>query len=377
MHAKPKRTELQVSLTAVDNAWARFECQYITELISVENDARQLIVDAITHEQRLHHLENHPDEIKSVHYYQEVGHLVKHIAKLNAVANARRKGRDDLSAEILFGAQKALNRRWGDQEFSNTEAACAARILATDVVESFQAMRDYLRTVSKCLERVDPHLCNNAGLVARLVDWEESWEIGAKYVQHEPLLHAVCDVVDVVRAAQRVAPALIGMCNDCDVELFMVLPRIIWLQFLAAPTRLMELLKTLLPHRFKQGDHSTCPWDANLAAFIEKFHSVEDVIGGSVDNFLDRPWRSVHPLAWETLIKRVVCGENGEEAYGHLSPKTRLDTQRAVEDLMRELEGYSMELQRHCPEDWNQCSAILVQCLSGGSEEQRQEQFRV
>ena len=44
--------------------------------------------------------------------------------------------------------------------------------LPEDVVGSFEAMRRYLREVKKCLERVDPHLCNNVGLVARLVDWE-------------------------------------------------------------------------------------------------------------------------------------------------------------------------------------------------------------
>ena len=67
-------------------------------------------------------------------------------------------------------------------------------------------------------------------------------------------------------------------------------------------------------------------------------------------------------------------GENCDAAYGHLSPQTRPDTQRAVEDLVRELEGYSIELQRHCAEDWNQCSAVLVQCLSSVSEEQAQGQ---
>merc|ERR1719473_1777640 len=98
----------------------------------------------------------------------------------------------------------------------------AARILATDVVESFDAMREYLREVERCLERVDPHLCNNVGLVARLVDWEESWEVGARYVQHTPLLNALCDLVAEIRSAQRLAPALTSMCDECDVELFMV-----------------------------------------------------------------------------------------------------------------------------------------------------------
>jgi len=40
-------------------------------------------------------------------------------------------------------------------------------------------------------------------------------------------------------------------------------------------------------------------------------------------------------------------------------------TASQVEDLMLELEHWSMELQRHCPHEWNQCSAVLLRCLSG------------
>merc|ERR1719464_2465584 len=121
-----------------------------------------------------------------------------------------------------------------------------------DVLASYDAMRAYLSEVGTCIERVDPHLCNNVGLVARLVDWEESWEVGARYVQHAKLLNAVCDLVAEIRVAQRLVPALTAMCDECDVELFMVLPRIIWLRFLASPLQLLELLRSLLPHRFAE-----------------------------------------------------------------------------------------------------------------------------
>merc|ERR1719379_2435780 len=117
-------------------------------------------------------------------------------------------------------------------------------------------MRTYFREVARCLERVDPHLSSNVGLVSRLVDWEESWEVGLRYVQHSRLLHAVCDVVSEIRQAQRLVPALTSMCEDCDVELFLVLPRIIWLRFLAEPSNLTPLLKNLLPHKFSEARSS-------------------------------------------------------------------------------------------------------------------------
>merc|ERR1711953_160854 len=154
----------------------------------------------------------------------------------------------------------------------------AARILATDVVESFDAMRKYLREVAHCLERVDPHLCNNAGLVARLVDWEESWEVGSRYVQNELLLDALCDVVSEVRAAEQLVPAIAAMCEDCDVELFLVLPRIIWLRFLTEPMQQFELIRSLLPHRFA-GHNKPQPWDAQLVDFLNKFKCVLSLMG--------------------------------------------------------------------------------------------------
>jgi hypothetical protein len=371
---KPTRSELQTTLLAVDYAWASFEHKYITELIAIEEKARQLIVDAIKHEQTLQLMEKDPSETKATHspkYREEVSRLVKCIARLNARANVRRKGRDDLGVEILFGAHATLQRCDEEAEKGGgdgTETLSAARILATDVVESFASVRQYLREVDKCLERVDPHLCNNAGLVAKLVDWEESWEVGARYVQHEALLGAVCDVVTQVRAAQRLAPALVDMCADCDVELFLILPRIIWLRFLVEPVKQTELLKSLLPHRFpdnKDACGTSVAWDADLASFIEKFQNVERIFKED----------SSQTSAWTSLVKRIVSG--GSSDTTPLKFRTRLVLQPAMEDLMRDLEWYSIELQRHCPEDWNQCSAILVQCLTGDASEPKRETFRV
>merc|ERR1719440_2444697 len=108
-------------------------------------------------------------------------------------------------------------------------------LLAADVVESVEAMCKYLRQAGRCLERVDPHLCNNSGLVDRLVDWEESWEVGAKYVRDAPLFDAIRDTVAEVNKSQELSPTLQEMFEDCDAELFLVLPRLVWLYFRAVP----------------------------------------------------------------------------------------------------------------------------------------------
>jgi len=239
-------------------------------------------------------------------------------------------------------------------------------MLANDVVDSFAGMRSYLSEVEGCLECVDPHLCNNAGLVERLLDWEESWELGSRYVQNHKLLNVLSNLVAEIRAVQRVAPTLTKMCEDCDVELFMVLPRIVWLHFFMQPKQHEELMASLLPHRFNQrkivfDGHSA--WDPELHQRVEHFEYVTRLLTKDQTNVHDK-------TASQVLMMRVVNGDCSRVGIS-LSPQV----ESAVEKLMHELEGWSMELQRHCPEDWNQLSAVLVQCLAG--EKSARASFRV
>jgi len=50
----------------------------------------------------------------------------------------------------------------------------------------------------------------------------------------------------------------------------------------------------------------------------------------------------------------------------------------AVEGFMRDLEVWSVELQRHCPEDWNQFCSVIVDRLGCEHERKhRTERFQV
>ncbi|CAE7714679.1 unnamed protein product, partial [Symbiodinium pilosum] len=357
---------------------------YISELIQIEDQARKLIVQAVESERRLRDLETRYGETEALlaqpDYQSEQRKLVGCISYLNSVANFRRKGRDDLPAEVLFDAVRTIQRcDAAERNGQSTELSAAARTLCGDVVESFVAMRFYLREIGKCLERVDPHLCNNAGLVTRLVDWEESWEVGARYVQNELLLNGICDLVAEIRLAQHVAPNLRTMCEECDVDLFLVMPRVIWLRGLIKPQGQIQVFKSLLPHRFLDPPLIGEAWnvDTELANFVEFFRTV---YGTLMSN-----WRSAARVseraAWEILVKRVVNGDSEtekEDIYGPLATNVRQQAESAVEELVNKMEGWSMELQRHCAEDWNQFAGILIQCLSGErKKDASQMQFQV
>lgn len=377
---RPSRCDIRSALVALDSAWASFEHKYIMELIEIEEKARRLVVQAIERERHLDSIEDRKMQnvFQQAEFREELRRFVACIAHLNSVANVRRKGRDDLGMEVLLDAMQTLCRCDDEEKGGeNSEKLAAARILAKDVVDSFTAMREYLREVSRCLERVDPHLCNNAGLVARLVDWEESWEVGTRYVQQEKMLTAVCDLVAEVRSAQRIVPALAQMCEECDVEMFMVMPRLAWLRFLEKPTQLQGLFKSLLPHRFEINPDTEKLADAELANLMRKFEETKELLMGTMSPKQGGQLQSSQEATWKMLVKRVVNGASSEDTYKWIEPSLREPAEKAVEDLMRDLEAWSMELARHCPEDWNQCCGILVQCLSGSEKESTKAPFRV
>jgi len=251
----------------------------------------------------------------------------------------------------------------------------AARILAGDVLASYSAMRGYFRKVGHIIEHVDPHLCNNAGLVARLVDWEETWEVGARYVKSKSLLDSVCDLVEEIKAAQRLAPELTTMIEDCDVELFMVLPRLVVLWFLDKPLReRTALVRSLLPHRFgptcSQGKGQSFLLDPELKGVYDSFKTTMAKLTSpelSLSPPSGSPW-AARTGAWEAIVRHAVIGEDVNVTAPALAANPVLaERQRIVADLLHGAERWSVELQRHCPEDWNQCSAVLVHCLTGSA----------
>jgi len=414
--------ELRSVLTRLDSAWAGFERGYICELIAIEAKARGLIVHAVEQERLLEMAEK--DEAADAVRGKEVPpssrvqekrrQLIACIGRLNSVANNRRKGRDDLDASIFEEA--VLQLRHSRQGGARDESA--AEVLARDIVESFDAIRGYFRNVAKCLERVDPHLCNNSGLVERLVDWEESWEVGAKYVRHAPLFNAVVDVVAELREVEQVAPDLKTMCDECDVQLFLCIPRIIWLRYLQAPAECRALLRNLLPHHFPAAPSRAratriqlelearrtatsnspipmqCAGDSGeevlpescteheLSRLEDRFRRIQQLMRDSCTPSSQSrisEQRKHTTFVWELLARRAVSGTNGTvDLYDLFVPQDhRHAVRESVEALMIELEGWSMELQRHSPEDWNQCSGLLIRCLMGTITERTQGEFHV
>lgn len=91
-----------------DRLWARYEKNYILELMVIESDSRRFIQDAIDAENNLALIESEkfdrsksPNKNRKSKIKQAKSELVVTICKINSVANTSGKGRDDLTYEIL------------------------------------------------------------------------------------------------------------------------------------------------------------------------------------------------------------------------------------------------------------------------------------
>jgi hypothetical protein len=410
-----RRFCLRQQLNCFDEKWAGFEHAYMLEIVRVQERARCLVSMAVDFERSLFVLEQQHDGeelAEMAEYRRTICSLVACIAQLNVAANLKRQTTDELTADILEGAADVLK-------------ACAAnanspfqavRVIAEQVVEAFEKVRSYLRELLVMDEAVNPNLSQNAALVELLVRWEESWIIGARYIQTRPVLEAVCRLVPELREAQRSSPALAQMCANFDAELFMVLPRLVWLCFLGAEGggQLAELVANLLPHRFVQvpmrttvyrpaagglqlqrfrrqrsepnlgslagpstvSDLTVLGAGSELKALREKFRkvirSLEEAPRQTEGNREAAETTASAP-AWEVLVHRAVSGSSGGCCGGSAAAGKDLasmeqrgppaaEAAAALEEFMHDLEAWSMELQRHSPEDWNECVNVLVRC---------------
>ncbi|CAK0852370.1 unnamed protein product [Prorocentrum cordatum] len=340
------RTELCARLRRLDAAWAGFEEAYVEGLSAAQQRARGALDRAVQQDRRLRSAESvfsadtsaeAMDELR-----QEEEALLEHLGYLSAAAGNPRPSTQVLecSMQILDEAVQVLAISRHEQGTPVPTVVLAAR-----AVESYNGLRDYLVGVREHLADVHPQLGKNAGLAERLARWEDSWERFAHYMESSDLMEGVRLLASFLAGALEAVPSLQPMLEDRDAELFLVLPRLVCLCLLSDPDAVARLLRPLLPVRLAEGPEEG--GGQVLAAASAQLERVLELLGG--------PERG----AWEALASRAVAGGGAAQ----VGPSQQEAAAAAVEALMREIEGWSMELQRHHPAAWNDLSDLLVQCM--------------
>eukprot|EP00930_Biecheleria_cincta_P069726 TRINITY_DN57435_c0_g1_i1.p1 TRINITY_DN57435_c0_g1~~TRINITY_DN57435_c0_g1_i1.p1 ORF type:complete len:629 (+),score=114.68 TRINITY_DN57435_c0_g1_i1:64-1887(+) len=281
--------------------------------------------------------------------------LLAQISNLNACVNVEGRGREDMTIEVLEAAADAFSISDSVTERgSNCDQAfeAARRHLASNILCSFADLRNYFATAGENVTRLDPQLRNNIALVQHLAAWEDSWELGARFLVKPELLEGLCHVAAQTAGAQRDVPEFASLLKDQDAELFLILPRLVLLCGLAVPAH-FALTANFLPHHFQQsvsGKEDVSTFSKGMSELVEAFEQVNAMLGAS------------ETCNEKVLIHSAILGAGqGHRASG------RNDADETVNCFMLRLEGFSMELQRHEPESWNRCCFVLMQCIEAAS----------
>ena len=237
------RAELCRLLRSLDSTWADFEHRYIMEIVRVQHEAKGLVAKAIDVEEMLSQIEEEDSDEYQVH----LGALVACISQLNVAANLNRKTFDELTSDIWENSAALLKMCSIDSE----TPLQAVRVVAQQVLLSLEEFRQCLRDMrERGLEEVNPQLCHNEDLVSSLMRWEEAWITGARYIQTRSVLAALCKLLPRLLGVSQCWASFAQMCMNFDAELFLVMPRLVWLSYFESPEGQTALISNLLPHRF-------------------------------------------------------------------------------------------------------------------------------
>jgi len=240
-------------------------------------------------------------------------------------------------------------------------------------VESFQDVRDYLFKVRKHLSKVHPQLSKNTGLTKRLACWEESWRRFEHYRQNPDLLASVHQLAGFLWACRRVAPGLLQLAESCDAELFLALPRLVCLCLFSDPAGPAQALAQRLLPRPPHAAAGEEPGEGRSAKKVQAAaanlqRTLGTVVSGMMAGDTGGTEADAWAEAWEILLRRAVSGPGAEQGaadpYAGVEQAHRESAAASVEGFMNEVEGWSMELQRHSPEAWNETSVLLVRCIT-------------
>lgn len=294
------------------------------------------------------------------------------LSKLNKAVHAGPVACRYFNPGVLRLAQDVVSQSRSMGSLQSSRDCCnrCARALSQNLLGSFHAMREYLRTAGSCSDQIDPHLRGNAGLVSRLSELQEAWEIIARYMEPAEMSTALGNALAMVEAAVAMVPAFQGMCSDRDAECFLALPRIILLGIVAEGTS-DALLRSLLPHCFGEQEATTTTGKRRLNSqeLIDDFKALERFLVLAQKPVSHCAKEIAHSVAWEILFHRVVLGNRWDDAdaFDRMEPSLQERSSREMEDFMRHLEAWSIEMQRHSPRDWALLSAALLHSSSGES----------
>ena len=322
-------------LIEFDLKWVRYEEKYINELIIIEEKARKLITEGIKIENEITNYENKSKVkgkllINDKKYNELRTKLILNILKINQIANINGKGRSDLSAEILFSAEKVLVTVSENQ-------SKGMRNLALKIKNALYVIRQLFRKFSKNIEGVDPRLSNNKDLSKYLLYFESKFELGKTYLldnQKYNQLLAFSQIIEIICEKYN-KYSIRDLIENNDPCIFVSLPSILLLKAMNKEDQ--NICKEYITGLYDKNNES-----GKLFYNIKnKKRQVKNIIGDSNKTY--------------NLIEKTILFDGTKE---QLLIDKEIEKFQKIKEIISEIKkgltNLSMHLQTYKPTQWNE-----------------------
>ena len=322
-------------LIEFDLKWVRYEEKYINELIIIEEKARKLITEGIKIENEITNYENKSKVkgkllINDKKYNELRTKLILNILKINQIANINGKGRSDLSAEILFRAEKVLVTVSENQ-------SKGMRNLALKIKNALYVIRQLFRKFSKNIEGVDPRLSNNKDLSKYLLYFESKFELGKTYLldnQKYNQLLAFSQIIEIICEKYN-KYSIRDLIENNDPCIFVSLPSILLLKAMNKEDQ--NICKEYITGLYDKNNES-----GKLFYNIKnKKRQVKNIIGDSNKTY--------------NLIEKTILFDGTKE---QLLIDKEIEKFQKIKEIISEIKkgltNLSMHLQTYKPTQWNE-----------------------
>mmetsp|Transcript_28709 Transcript_28709/g.66559 ORF Transcript_28709/g.66559 Transcript_28709/m.66559 type:complete len:537 (+) Transcript_28709:41-1651(+) len=255
----------------------------------------------------------------------------------------RGKGALKLTSNVLRAAAADF---LACEALESSPAVAAKQALAQRVLRGFHNFRAYFVAMRGRLCEIDPQLQNNPRLNGFVLQWEDDWELGHRFLRPLEVQASFCEVCVRLAVLQRKLQPFADMVDMQTWELFMVLPRLVL--FSALASRETKLAEKLLPSHFTQVKDDS--WSL-LQCFSRGTNTMQPSPALKELSGLARSLEGAN--SWEDLASDMISGPDSPDP--------------ARKAFLQELEKFSFEMSRERPHDWNRLCGLLLECAGAAS----------
>jgi len=227
--------------------------------------------------------------------------------------------------DILVASESILRK------ISNIQSK-SVRLLAEKIKQSFLHIRKLLQRYEENLDKVDPQLKNNKGLVKVLEEFENYWEKGKNFFLNSKKCHQLVHFSQIIESVCEKFSDFKTKIESMDSEIFILIPCLLLLNALEGDDR--KLCQSYYPELLSDSVNGKL-----YKEIKQKYEHVKFI--------------STDPFNLYNNIERFIMEKS------NISKNLKMKKED-IEELVHSIKILALNMQRFNPLEWNSMLEIVI-----------------